>query len=106
MPSARTVITSGSSWPTMREASVLGRSTGTPTVNSGAVIMNTTSRTSMTSTIGVTLISLIGWKRLARRPDRAEPDPLTWFAIDQPFASAWRDKMAPNSPANASSLPA
>src|SRR5687768_11666884 len=41
-------------------ALVLGRLTGTPTVSSGAVIMKMTSSTSMTSTIGVTLISAIG----------------------------------------------
>jgi hypothetical protein len=34
--------------------------TGTPTVSSGAVIMNTIKSTSMTSTKGVTLISLSG----------------------------------------------
>ena len=37
-----------------------GKSTGTPTVNSGAATMKIISNTSMTSTIGVTLISLIG----------------------------------------------
>ena len=39
---------------------VFGRSTGTPTLNSGAVTMKTTSNTSITSTKGVTLISAIG----------------------------------------------
>ena len=38
-------------------AAVLGRSTGTPTVISGAETMKTISSTSMTSTNGVTLIS-------------------------------------------------
>jgi hypothetical protein len=44
------------SWP-RAGARVLGRSTGTPTVNSGAVTMKTISSTSITSTKGVTLIS-------------------------------------------------
>ena len=37
-----------------------GRSSGTPTVSSGAVTMKMTSSTSITSTIGVTLISARG----------------------------------------------
>ena len=37
-------------------ASTLGRFTGTPTVNSGAVTIKTISKTNITSTIGVTLI--------------------------------------------------
>ena len=41
-------------------ASVRGRSTGTPTVSSGAVTMKMISRTSITSTNGVTLISPAG----------------------------------------------
>jgi hypothetical protein len=38
----------------------LGRLIGTPTVNSGAATMKITSNTSMTSTIGVTLMSESG----------------------------------------------
>ena len=53
-------MTSGSSGSTMELALVFGRSTGTPTVSSGAVTMKTISSTSITSTNGVTLISLIG----------------------------------------------
>ena len=41
-------------------AVVFGRSSGTPTVNKGAVTMKMISNTSMTSTIGVTLISASG----------------------------------------------
>ena len=41
-------------------AAVLGKSSGTPTVSSGAVTMKMTSSTSITSTIGVTLISASG----------------------------------------------
>ena len=48
---------------------VWGRLTGMPTVSSGAVTMKMTSSTSITSTIGVTLISAIG-RKLARRPLR------------------------------------
>ena len=61
VPSALTVMTRGSSASAIALALVLGRSTGTPTVSSGAVIMNTIRSTSMTSTKGVTLISLSGW---------------------------------------------
>src|SRR5215472_13295458 len=47
-----------------------GRSSGTPTVNSGAVTIKMTSNTSITSTIGVTLISASG----AYRSSPASPD--------------------------------
>src|SRR5208282_3544057 len=53
------VMTSGSLGSLMAGALVCGRSTGTPTVKSGAVTMKMTSRTSITSTMGVTLISLM-----------------------------------------------
>jgi hypothetical protein len=46
-----------------------GTSTWTPLASSGAVTMKMISRTSITSTIGVTLISAMGW----RRPRRPEP---------------------------------
>ena len=59
-PSLLTVMTVGSFGSLIGGASVCGRSTGTPTVSSGAVTMKTTSSTSMTSTSGVTLISAIG----------------------------------------------
>src|SRR5882724_370927 len=50
-------------------ACVCGRSSGTPTVSSGAETMKMISSTSMTSTIGVTLISAItGLRRCRRRP--------------------------------------
>ena len=54
------MTTSGSSWPLIVRRLVFGRSTGTPTVSSGAVTMKMTSSTSMTSTSGVTLMSVIG----------------------------------------------
>src|SRR3569833_2331143 len=58
-PSRRTVTESGSrSWP-RAGALVLGRSTGTPTVSSGAVTIKTIKSASITSTEGVTLISAI-----------------------------------------------
>ena len=50
----------GSLSPWMGLARVSGSSIGTPTVSSGAVTMKTMSSTSITSTKGVTLISLIG----------------------------------------------
>src|SRR6266566_3654281 len=50
-------------------ARVCGRSIGTPTVNKGADTMKMMSNTSITSTIGVTLISLItALRRCRRRP--------------------------------------
>ena len=55
-----TDTTSGSSLPPTCCALVFGRSTGTPTCRSGAVIMKMISSTSMTSTSGVTLMSAIG----------------------------------------------
>jgi hypothetical protein len=60
-PVASMVMTRGSSGSCSTSARVCGRSTGMPAVSSGAVTMKTMSRTSITSTIGVTLISLIGW---------------------------------------------
>ena len=53
-------MVSGSFGSLIGGAWVCGNSTGTPTVNSGAVTMNTTSSTSITSTSGVTLMSDIG----------------------------------------------
>src|SRR5579883_2995883 len=50
-------------------ARVCGKSIGTPTVSSGADTMKMISRTSITSTMGVTLISLItALRRCRRRP--------------------------------------
>src|SRR3981081_3302138 len=58
-------------------AFVCGRSTGTPTVSSGADTMKMISKTSMTSTIGVTLISLITpWRRCRRLPTALPTVPL------------------------------
>ena len=53
-------MTSGSSDSEIGLADVFGRSTGTPTVNNGAVTMKMISSTNITSTKGVTLISAIG----------------------------------------------
>ena len=59
-PSGFTVMVMGSfSWLSAL-AWVFGRSTGTPTVISGAATMKMMSSTSITSTSGVTLISAIG----------------------------------------------
>src|SRR6202022_2811978 len=56
---------------------VCGRSSGTPTVSSGADTMKMMSSTSITSTIGVTLISaMTGLRRLRRPPP---PDELATF---------------------------
>src|SRR5690606_38569809 len=55
-------------------ASVLGSSTGTPTVSKGAEIMKMISSTSMTSTSGVTLISDSG-RFFARLRPRTRPPP-------------------------------
>ena len=43
-----------------KSAELSGKSTGTPTVSSGAVTINIINKTNITSTKGVTLISLIG----------------------------------------------
>jgi hypothetical protein len=75
--------------------------------------MNTISSTSMTSTNGVTLISLIGAKLEARRreprlppapPPPATPAPM----IRSPYmrSSSWREMIAPNSSAKFSSFAA
>ncbi|MNJ31888.1 hypothetical protein D3C77_265400 [compost metagenome] len=65
-------------------ASVLGSSSGTPTVSSGAEIMKMISSTSMTSTRGVTLISLSGRLRARRRPrPRPSEPPPPPRAMDQ-----------------------
>ncbi|MNQ93750.1 hypothetical protein D3C85_1092320 [compost metagenome] len=64
-------------------ASVLGSSTGTPTVSSGAEIMKMISSTSMTSTSGVTLISLSGRLRARRRPRPPLEPPPPPIAMDQ-----------------------
>jgi len=68
-------------------ACVSGRSIGTPTVIIGAATMKMISSTSMTSTSGVTLISLIGFllpppRREPRRPPPPPFDP-TDIAIGQ-----------------------
>ncbi len=55
------VTVSGSSSSAGRAlAAVLGSSTGTPTVSSGAATMKMINSTSITSTNGVTLISAMG----------------------------------------------
>src|SRR6266702_3852660 len=67
-PSSLTETVSGSlSWSS-DFAWVCGRSSGTPTVSSGAETMKMMSSTSMTSTIGVTLISAMTGLRRLRRP--------------------------------------
>src|SRR5208282_5142206 len=68
------VMTSGSLGSLMAGALVCGRSTGTPTVKSGAVTMKMTSRTSITSTMGVTLISLMRrrWPVRPKKPASRE----------------------------------
>src|SRR5262249_355051 len=66
-PSSLTETVSGSlSWSS-DFACVCGRSIGTPTVSSGADTMKMMSSTSITSTMGVTLISLMTARRRWRR---------------------------------------
>ena len=78
--------------PASPSAAVFGRSTGTPTVSSGAVIMKMTSSTSMTSTIGVTLISAIGCalRRWMPRCGRAPSLTAMVSASPQAGATGWR----------------
>src|SRR6516164_8868768 len=74
LPSPLTEIVSGSLFWSRLLAWLWGRSSGTPTVRSGAETMKMMSRTSMTSTIGVTLISLMmPRRRWRRRPDSIAP---------------------------------
>ena len=54
------MIVRGSSWPGKASESVVGKSTDTPLVSNGAVIINIINKTSITSTKGVTFISDIG----------------------------------------------
>ena len=61
VPSADMVTSKGSLSDWSASALLLGSSTCTPTVNKGAVIMNIMRRTNITSTNGVTLISLKGF---------------------------------------------
>src|SRR6476620_10525501 len=72
-----TETVSGSLSCSMLLAWLCGRSIGTPTVSSGADTIKMISNTSMTSTIGVTLISLITglrrWRRLPKTPECAPP---------------------------------
>ena len=81
-----TEIASGSlsAWSRL-DAWVCGRSIGTPTVSSGADTMKMISNTSMTSTIGVTLISLItGLRRCRRLPNDPECAPPLAMAMKSP----------------------
>src|SRR5260370_25876586 len=71
-------------------ALVCGRSSGTPTVSRGAETMKMISRTSMTSTIGVTLISaMTGRRRCRRRPPAtaAVPAPIAILRTPYPLSS-------------------
>src|ERR1700677_2677298 len=62
-----------------------GKSSGTPTVSSGADTINTINSTSMTSTNGVTLISLMTARRRPRRlPVRATFSTLTPIFVPSP----------------------
>src|SRR5215471_1786233 len=64
-----TEIVNGSLFCSSALAWLCGRSIGTPTVRSGADTMNTISNTNITSTNGVTLISLMtGRRRRLLRP--------------------------------------
>src|SRR5262249_14198661 len=75
LPSVFTETVSGSlSWSRLL-ACVCGRSIGTPTVSSGADTMKMINSTSITSTIGVTLISAITGLRRCRRLPTMTPAP-------------------------------
>src|SRR5919199_1834731 len=85
-PLASSCTVRGLASPSSDWALVRGRSSGTPAVRSGAEIMKTISSTSITSTKGVTLISLIGLWRRARRGPRGAPrvagGPLSGSLVD------------------------
>src|SRR5690606_38667817 len=72
-PSGVTATVIGWVWLGISLAAVLGRSIGTPAVIIGAATMKMISSTSITSTMGVTLISLITALPLRRR--RRPPPP-------------------------------
>ena len=82
----------GWGWSLTAAASVLGRSTGTPTVRRGAEIMKMISSTSITSTSGVTLISESAPRRPRRR--RREPPEAAKASVEEsaigPYRSATR----------------
>ena len=100
-PSSVSAMVNGSSFSVgSGAAAVFGSSIGTPTVRSGAATMKMISSTSITSTIGVTLISAIGrWRPPAaaprgRRPGGSPPC--------QAARSSCRDRIIENSSANPS----
>ena len=108
MPLLSTETASGSlsAWSRL-VAWVCGRSIGTPTVSSGADTMKMISNTSMTSTIGVTLISLItGLRRCRRRPKVPACAPPLLMATRSPYgtprSSICRDRIDENSSAKPS----
>src|SRR5580658_4800163 len=79
------VTVSGSVFWLSDLAWLCGRLIGTPTVSSGADTMNTINSTSMTSTNGVTLISLITARRRPRRlPVEATFSTLTAIGVPSP----------------------
>ena len=63
--------------------------------------MKMTSRTSITSTMGVTLISLMGGR--LKRPPRFTVGALRKIAMAYARSSSWRERIAENSAAKASS---
>src|SRR5687768_6773177 len=74
IPPEASIETETGSWSCSSAAALLsGRSTWTPAVSKGAVTMKMISSTSMTSTIGVTLISDIGDRRPRRPAPRMGP---------------------------------
>src|SRR5437870_4032698 len=67
---------------------VCGRSMGTPTVNSGADTMKMINKTSITSTMGVTLISaMTGRRRWRRLPATAAAPVFSAMSIPSPVPS-------------------
>ena len=85
-PAASIEIATGSLFCSSAAALLSGRSTWTPVDEQGAVTMKMISSTSITSTIGVTLISAIGVRRPRRPGPRIGP-----IAIAQPSTSSSRD---------------
>src|SRR6516164_1454613 len=79
-----TEIDNGSLFCSSALAWLCGRSIGTPTVNSGADTMKTISSTNMTSTNGVTLISLMTGRRRRRPFPPDEAIPILPAAISSP----------------------
>jgi len=84
LPAASTLTTTGSLFCCSERACESGRSTSTPRLSSGAVIMKITSSTSITSMYGTTLISDLSLRRRVRRAEMTDMAFLSYSWIQRP----------------------